>query len=172
MLRGRRRRNDEHKLAADFCRRAALRQRFKVAAADLFVQLSQLATDCGLALAQSGRKVGERGGNPRPGLEQHDGGRQAREFGDAGAARRLFGRQKAGEQKLIRGQARNGQGCEHGRRPWQRRDGMAGVLGGTHQLVPGSEISGVPASDTSAIAAPSPSRRNSAGRACAALWSW
>src|SRR5947209_2354593 len=31
---------------------------------------------------------------------------------------------------------------------------------------------GVPASETSAMAAPSPSRRNRAGRAFAALWSW
>ena len=116
-------------------RRAALRQRFQVAAPDFFVQLGQLATDRGFARAQSGRKVGQRGGNPRPGLEQHDGGRHAREFGNARAARGLFGRQKAGEQKLIRGQARDRQGREHGRRPWQRRDRMARVLGGAHQLV-------------------------------------
>ena len=118
--------------------RVGLGQRFQIAAQNLLVQLGELAADRGFALgAKPGGEIGKRGGKARPGLEQNERRRNAREFGDAGAARGFFRRQKAGEQKLIGRQTRDGQCRKQRRRAGQRGDRVAGVLRGAHQLVSG-----------------------------------
>ncbi len=152
------------------CRGACART--LAAAADFFVQLGQLATEGGFARPSPVARSAS-GGNPRPGLEQYDGGRHAREFGDARPARPAWA---AGSWriKLIRGLARDCQGSrEHGRRLPQRRNGMARILSGAHQAC---------ILDRKSVACRRPTRvqsrlparpsRRSAGRAWVALWSW
>ena len=98
------------------------------------MQLGQLAADSRFARSEAGRQVGERRGQPRPGLEQHQRCRNAAELGNAAAARGGLRRQEAGKQELIGGQAGDGERRQQRRGAGQRRDRVAGVMGGAHQL--------------------------------------
>ena len=80
------------------------------------MKLGELAADRRLALAELGGEIGERCGKPRPGFEQHQRRRDARQFGDAGAARGLLRRQEAGEEELVGRQAGDRERGQHRRR--------------------------------------------------------
>ena len=69
------------------------------------MQLGELAADRRFAFAEPSCEIGERRGEPRTGLEHNDRSRDTGQFGDTAAARSLFGRQEAGEEKLVRRQA-------------------------------------------------------------------
>ena len=99
------------------------------------MQLGELAADRGFALAEAGGEIGQRFSKARPGFEHDQRCGHTRQFGNAGAACTLFGRQESNEEELVRGQAGDRQRRQNGRSTGDRRDGVAGLLHGADELV-------------------------------------
>src|SRR5215510_9396401 len=91
-----------HHLATRLARlRSLARQRGEIPASDLFVELGELAAERALPRAKAGSKVGERTGDARTGLEQHERCWNALELGDARAPCCFLCRQESLEEKAV-----------------------------------------------------------------------
>jgi hypothetical protein len=84
-------------------RRARMRKPLAMrnAAADLLVKLGEFAADGGLPRPERGREIGERSRDARPGLEQHERGRNELDLLDALAPLAFPGRQKSLEHEAV-----------------------------------------------------------------------
>src|SRR5215831_15324506 len=94
------RRHHNHDLAPRLLRlHRRAREHAEFAAPDLLVELGELAADRGLAWTKLGRKIGERRGDTRAGLEQNERSWNALELVDARAPRAFLRWQKSLEQE-------------------------------------------------------------------------
>ena len=151
-------------------RRAALRSRVvrpgrEIAAADLLVELGELAADGGLAVRRARPRDRRASGDARPGLEQHQRGRNEPDLGDAGAPLAFAGGRNPSNMNRSVGKPATVSAASTAEAPGSAVTAWPAARAARASLKPGSEISGVPASETSATAAPAASRARSFGRA-------
>ena len=107
------------------------------AAPHFFMQLGHFARHGGGPRAQHLRHAARRFAQALGGFEKDQGGAQAFEFFQDGSALARFGRQKAGEQKTVRRQARQHRPGQHRLSAGHGMDGDALLDGGAHQLEAG-----------------------------------
>ena len=119
------------------------------------MHLGQFAADRGVARAHDRGEIGERLLHAIAGFEQHQRGIYPGEFGEPRAPRLRLRRQKSLEEEPVGRQRRDRQRRQHRRWRRERRSRQSlPTQASRTSLKPGSEINGVPASETSATEAP------------------
>ena len=101
------------------------------------MQFGQFAADRGRTRTKACGKIGERRGQTRAAFEQHQSHGNGGERRDAFLSRRLFGRQKALEEKAVGRQAGGSERGQHRRSAGHRNDSEARLDRFAHQFVAG-----------------------------------
>ena len=129
----------------------------KFAAPDRLVMFGQFARQRGFPLAENGGEIGQTFGDAAGRFEKDERAGNGRQFGDPLAPSSAFDRQKAFEKRSV-GSPATTSAASTAEAPGIEVTAILFATASVTSLKPGSETSGVPASDTSAKAAP-PARR-------------